>query len=73
MVVLLGAIAYFVYNEADRVYDLVNDDTDNVNVEGTDDNVNSEGYRILSYFIIAVAVILVIIIIILLVNLIGTL
>jgi len=62
-----------VYNEADRIYELVNDDTKNVKVDGTDDNVNSEGYRILSYFITVIGLLLVIIIFTLLVKLIGTL
>jgi len=62
-----------VYNEADRIYDLVNDDTENVKVEGADDNVNSDGYRILSYLIAVIGFILVIIIFTLMMKLIGTL
>lgn len=48
------------------MYDLVNDDHDDVPMEGTDDNVNSEVYRILCYLICGIGGVLLLAILILL-------
>ena len=56
----VALLAYFVYEEADRVYDLINDDHDNVDMEGTDDNVDSDVYRILCYVICVIGALLIV-------------
>jgi hypothetical protein len=43
-IILLGAMAYFLYQESDRVYDLVNDDYYDVEMEKVDKDVHSKAY-----------------------------
>ena len=68
---LLGSICFLVYNEADRVYGLVNDDTSGVSVQCSDDNINSSGYKILAYFLIVTSAIIAGAVVVILVSLWG--
>jgi hypothetical protein len=51
----LGSIIFLVHAEAERVYDLVNDDYKDVDMEGTDDFISTYAYRDLAYVLAAIS------------------
>lgn len=63
ILLLLGAIAYFLYVEEDRVYDLLYDDWEGVEMEGTERNINTRIYQYLTYVVVGLTAIIVIVLI----------
>jgi solute carrier family 44 protein 1 (choline transporter-like protein) len=67
-ILLIAFLGALVWDESDRLYNLINDDDDGVSMDNSDDNVNSEGYQTVAIAIVAIGVIVLIAIIILMCN-----
>ena len=59
----LGAVSYFLYIEEDRVYDLLYDDWEGVEMEGTERNIHTRIYQYLTYVTVVITAMILIAII----------